>query len=81
MGVAKMTDFRYRLSSLINECSLENASDTPDFILAEFLHGCLNAFDDAINQREGWYKRKPRETLDYTSMKEDVNRENDNCGT
>lgn len=42
-------------SELINRLSLENYSDTPDFILAAFLTQCLNAFDSATNDRTAWY--------------------------
>lgn len=47
-----MNNFRKELESLINKNSLENESDTPDYILSEFLIGCLNAFDAAVNKRK-----------------------------
>jgi len=53
-----MGKFRLELEGLINKNSLENNSDTPDFVLAEFLNGCLKAFDNAVNKREKWYGRK-----------------------
>lgn len=46
-----MVDFRKELESLINKFSKENGSDTPDFILAEFLDNCLAAFDLAVSAR------------------------------
>lgn len=49
------TEFEKELESLINRYSLENRSDTPDFILAEYLVNCLNAFDIASRSREAWY--------------------------
>ena len=45
------------LATVLNKHSAENASDTPDFILAEFLLICLTAFDKACTQREAWYQR------------------------
>lgn len=45
------------LRALLNRHSAENESDTPDFILAEFLLGCLNAYDTAIRRRSDWYGR------------------------
>lgn len=45
-------EFKARLTTLINEYSLENPSNTPDFILAHYLMSCLNAFDDAYLARE-----------------------------
>ena len=47
--------FRKELESLINSFSLENNSDTPDFILAEYLSDCLGAFDKAAKRRTEWY--------------------------
>ena len=44
----------------LNRNSAENTSNTPDFILAQFLEGCLAAFDQAVQQRENWYGRDPR---------------------
>lgn len=50
-----MKRFRQELEELINKHSLENGSDTPDFILAEFLLESLRAFDRATNARESWF--------------------------
>jgi hypothetical protein len=51
--------FRYNLETLLNKESRENGSNTPDFLLAEYLMECLTAFDKAVNAREGWYGRTP----------------------
>jgi len=50
-----MSDFERELSELINKHSKENESDTPDFILAEYLNGCLTNFNEATNARRKWY--------------------------
>jgi len=42
----------------INRHSAEKGSNTPDFILAEYLTDCLVAFDKAVTQRASWYGRK-----------------------
>ena len=52
-------NFRQELAALINKYSLENLSDTPDFILGEYLQGCLAAFNVATRKREKWYGREP----------------------
>lgn len=52
-----MSDFRKQLETLINSESRENGSDTPDFILAEYLVGCLENFDKTVQAREKWYGR------------------------
>jgi hypothetical protein len=46
------------LRALLNMHSAENASHTPDFILAEYLMACLNAFDTASRHREQWYGKR-----------------------
>lgn len=43
--------FRKELESLINKHTLENESDTPDFILAEYLKDCLKAYDKAVKAK------------------------------
>jgi hypothetical protein len=53
-----MTEFQQKLESLINETSQENASDTPDWILAEYLNHCLDAFNVAVTHREQYYGAK-----------------------
>jgi len=44
------------LSSLINRYSRENNSNTPDFILANFMMMCLRAGEYLVNMREQWNK-------------------------
>lgn len=39
----------------INKHSLENGSDTPDFILAEYLMNCLESYNEAHRARKVWY--------------------------
>lgn len=50
-----MSEFRKELRAVINRYSKENGSNTPDFILAEYLTVCLESFDRAVNQRSEWY--------------------------
>jgi hypothetical protein len=58
---SKQSKFRKDIARVINRLSLENESNTPDFILAEYLTSCLRAFDNATNRREEWYGREPKE--------------------
>ncbi len=51
-------DFRKQLESLLNCANMENRSDTPDFILAQYMTDCLEAYDRAVNRREVWFGRK-----------------------
>ena len=50
-----MDNFLNALKRLINEFSEEQESNTPDFILAQYLNRCLAAFVEASNAREKWY--------------------------
>lgn len=49
--------FQNELAQLINKHSQENASNTPDYILAQYLTQCLAAYNTAVQQRETWYGR------------------------
>lgn len=53
--IIKETTFKQELSAVINRFSKENGSNTPDWILAEYLSNCLAAFDQAYAQRDLWY--------------------------
>jgi len=58
-----MSDFEKELRGLVNKHSMEGDSNTPDFILAQFLLGCLAAFTVATQQRETWYGRDASPTM------------------
>lgn len=47
--------FREELENLLNRESMEQTSDTPDFILASFLTACLQAWDGATVERDRWH--------------------------
>jgi hypothetical protein len=47
------------IRNALNCASRENASDTPDFVLAQYLMDCLKAFEAATTARERWYGRLP----------------------
>lgn len=44
--------FVEELQELLNKYSKENGSDTPDFVLAEFLTAVLHNFNYAVRYRE-----------------------------
>ena len=64
-----MSKFEKQLQGLINKHSVENNSNTPDWILAQYLSSCLSVFAIAIQQRETWYGRDAR-PAEFTSNKE-----------
>jgi hypothetical protein len=51
----RITELQKAISQAINSVSAENGSDTPDFILAEFLTECLMAWNKATRKRNDWH--------------------------
>jgi hypothetical protein len=68
--------FQIELEQLINKYSIESESNTPDFILAEYLGNCLNTFNIAIKRREAWYGRNLSEKKVVTPEDEAIMLEN-----
>ncbi len=52
-----MSDFERELAALINRYSQDSTLNTPDYILAQYLTGCLAAFAEAMRQMERWPER------------------------
>ena len=49
------TSFETELKSLLNKYSKENDSNTPDFLLAFFLEGCLDTYNKTLKERDKWF--------------------------
>ena len=47
------------LQTVLNYHSRESMSDTPDFILAQYIMDCLAAFERATQRRDAWYRDEP----------------------
>jgi hypothetical protein len=62
-----VTAFEQELCQLLNRYSKESSSDTPDFILAEYLVVCLEAFNMASNRREAWWGQEGAAAIDFAS--------------
>jgi hypothetical protein len=43
------------LQQLLNKHSAENASNTPDFLLANFLMGVLRNYNETVSARDKWF--------------------------
>lgn len=52
-------EFKEELIALLNKHSLENGSNTPDYILADYVIACLKVFDETVNTRTSWYSKVP----------------------
>lgn len=50
-------DLRRDIAEVINRHSRENGSNTPNYVLAQYLAQCLDAFDTAVNTRAAFYGR------------------------
>lgn len=59
-----MSNIEKEIRSIINKYSQENNSNTPDFILAQYIMESLKAFENAVNAREKWHgRRDEKETV------------------
>ena len=56
----KMEEFAKELEELINKHSIENFSNTPDFILADYLMNCLEAYHSIKIKNDNWHT-KPKD--------------------
>ena len=54
-AVIDTVSFCKELEGLINKYSIENRSNTPDFILARYMCLCLETFEKASLEREKWF--------------------------
>lgn len=52
--------FLQEITTLINRHSVENGSDTPDWMLAEYLTDCLAAYEKAVRARDRWHGNSMR---------------------
>jgi hypothetical protein len=71
------TKFQRELEQLINKYSVESESNTPDFILSEYLSNCLSTFNIAIMRREEWYGRNKPSKKEITPEDEAIMLENE----
>lgn len=62
--------FKKELETLINKHSVENCSNTPDWILANYIQSCLDNFANAVTERDKYYgvNRSSRSTIHTNDM-------------
>ena len=58
--------FKEELTALLNRHSVENASGTPDFVLAEYLMDCLGIWETTVGRRDKWYGFNPENVEEPT---------------
>ena len=54
-----LNKFESEVRKLINNNSLENLNNTPDFLLSQYLVLSLKVLSECINNRDGYYSFKP----------------------
>ena len=57
-GTTRYGNFEKELCFLINRFSLENDTDTPDFVLTQIMMQALYAYTDAVSVRKEWHRSK-----------------------
>jgi len=63
--------FEQKLKDIINQHCKENDSNTPDFILAQYMNNCLEAYTLAVKARDKWYQFDPWAKI-LTGIKEEA---------
>ena len=58
-----METFKKELEVLINRCNIENESDTPDYIIAEYLTNLLKIFNNTTKKRDKWLNQSHKELI------------------
>jgi hypothetical protein len=53
------------LRGVINKHSRENESDTPDYLLAEYVIDCLVAYERTVTLRDKWHGRERPTAASY----------------
>lgn len=61
------TTLAHDLAAVLNKHNMENGSNTPDFVLADYLIECLVAFDRFTKKRERWYGHQHNVFCDHDS--------------
>lgn len=56
--------FEKELEELLNKYSKDNDTETPDWLLVEYLSGCLETYKTTIKAREQWFGRGSSPTRD-----------------
>ena len=70
MDSGRKVELFKKMQEILNQTCSENASNTPDFILAKYLITCLEAFNEAVVRRDDWYNVNLEPTNSYFIPKE-----------
>ena len=50
--------FKEELEKLLNKYSMENMSNTPDYILANYMYNCMHSYNAAVSARDKWHSKQ-----------------------
>lgn len=53
-----MENLEKELAALLNKYNRESKSYTPDFILAQYVLDCLDAYEKAAHKRDVWWDER-----------------------
>lgn len=48
-------ELKNELETLLNKYSVENGSDTPDFLLAQYILDCILSYQSIVTKRDKWF--------------------------
>ena len=67
-------NLKKEIAAVLNRACRENNTDTPDFILAQYLISCLKAGEKLIQDRDNFYgvHTSPRGTYKINKKKEEI---------
>lgn len=58
MTIRNNESFLNEITYVINKYSEDNKSNTPDFILAQYMKDCLDVLNKTIRTRDAWHKKE-----------------------
>lgn len=70
-------ELKTELSDVLNRLSRENESDTPDFLLADYMLDSLRAYEHAVKARDKWFgftAFQERDEQEITRLRDEVAR-------
>lgn len=61
----KLQKFKKELEQLLNKYSIDNDVDTPDYILASYIYGCLREYAAMKKQLDLWRNSENETTTKF----------------
>ncbi len=71
------TPLEKELTALLNQHSRENESNTPDFLLADYLMRCLQTWEAVTRRRDEWYGDRKWPNIVWPTTRKEPQHENE----